>query len=54
MAGDSKNINTGILKWVLRNKTYHSWSTTKGTSAMVNILLKEQAGVVEGTQTING
>jgi len=52
LAGDSNKINAGILKWLLINKADHAWSTTKGTSSMVSMLLKEQGGVMEGTQSI--
>ncbi|HSZ32709.1 MAG TPA: alpha-2-macroglobulin family protein, partial [Puia sp.] len=37
-AGTSEDIIKGIVKWLLKTRNEHSWSTTKSTAAIVGLL----------------
>ena len=39
-------LNEGLLKWILKTKSEHHWSTTKGTSAAINLLTKVKGSAV--------
>lgn len=47
-------IFPGIIKWLLTAKNEDHWSSTKATSAVVGMLLKENKTAAGETQTING
>ncbi len=44
-AGDSKNTVNGIIHWLLKTKEQHSWSTTKATATIVDLLYNHQSTV---------
>jgi hypothetical protein len=48
----NNNINKGILKWLMNAKNEHSWSSTKGAAAAINLLVKENNAVSAGTQSV--
>ena len=37
-AGTSEDIIKGIVKWILKTRSEHNWSTTKSTAAVVGLL----------------
>ncbi len=37
-AGTSEDIINGIVKWILKTRSEHNWSTTKSTAAVVGLL----------------
>ena len=39
----SKNVVEGIMKWLLKSKEQHNWSTTKATASVVSLLNKYQS-----------
>ncbi len=41
--GTSKNVVEGIMKWLLKSKEQHNWSTTKATALVVGLLYKHQS-----------
>ncbi len=44
-AGDSKNTVNGIIQWLLKTKEQHSWSGTKATGAVIDLLYDHQSTV---------
>ncbi len=52
LSGYSKEINEGMIKWLLRTQTEHHWTTTKGTAAAIGILQKERSTVFGPAQVL--
>ncbi|MGC4101094.1 alpha-2-macroglobulin family protein [Ferruginibacter sp.] len=49
---NNSKVNKGIIKWLLTAKNEHSWSSTKATAAVINVLANENKTVSGPTQTI--
>lgn len=43
-------LNEGLLKWILNTKSEQHWTTTKGTSAAINLLTKVKGNAVGASQ----
>lgn len=48
-----KEIVPGIIKWLLTYKNEQQWHTTKGTAAVIDLLLKEQNSVTADTYSLS-
>ena len=51
--GLSHDVFPGIVKWILNSKSEDHWSSTKATSAVVGMLLKENKTATGPAQTIS-
>jgi TonB-dependent SusC/RagA subfamily outer membrane receptor len=43
---------SGIIKWLMNYKNEQQWHTTKGTAAVIDLLLKQRNSVVAATHTM--
>jgi hypothetical protein len=47
-----QEFGPGIIKWLMTYKNEQQWHTTKGTSAIIDLLLKQRNSVVAATHTM--
>jgi hypothetical protein len=53
LSGKYKEVQTGIVKWLLTAKQQQHWQTTKATAAAINMLQKEKGGTLGGAKAFS-
>jgi hypothetical protein len=54
-AGDARDIQSGVVQWLLTSKQQHQWRTTTGTAAIISVLLQQSgsaAGAVNSVKAV--
>lgn len=52
-AGNNKEVDAGIIKWLLTEKTDQHWQTTKATAAAINLLQKQTGSMFGETKAFS-
>jgi hypothetical protein len=53
LSGKYKDVQAGIIKWLLTTKQQEHWQTTKATAAAINMLQKEKGGSFGGVKAFS-